>query len=152
MWVQPGLEIVIEIDPDGALDSSLGVARRIPETGRLAVEVRAMPLFDLTVIPFLWSQAPEPSIVDLVEAIAADPENHEMLWHTRTLLPVAEMVVTAHEPVLTSTNNAWALRDQTKGHSGHGGRNGALHGNDGGARHGCQRCGFQSRPIQFFCP
>ena len=38
--VQPGLEMVVEIDPDGVLDASLGVARRIPQEGRLAVEVR----------------------------------------------------------------------------------------------------------------
>ena len=50
--VHPGLEMVIEIDPDGTLDPGLGVAKRIPETGRLAVEVREMPVFDLTVIPF----------------------------------------------------------------------------------------------------
>lgn len=53
--VQPGLEMVIEVDPDGKLDAGLGVTRRIPETGRLTVEVKAMPLFDLTVIPFLWT-------------------------------------------------------------------------------------------------
>ena len=50
--VRPGLEMVIEPDPDGTLDPALGVAKRIPETGRLPVEVRTMPLFDLTVIPF----------------------------------------------------------------------------------------------------
>ena len=37
--VQPGLEMVVEIDPDGVLDASLGVAGRIPLEGRLAVEV-----------------------------------------------------------------------------------------------------------------
>ena len=57
--VRPGLEMVIEIDPDGSLGPSLGVARRIPETGRMAVEVREMPVFDLTVIPFLWSADPD---------------------------------------------------------------------------------------------
>uniref|UniRef100_UPI003AF2AD9B Ig-like domain-containing protein n=1 Tax=Candidatus Palauibacter sp. TaxID=3101350 RepID=UPI003AF2AD9B len=46
--VQPGLEMVIEVDPDGTLDPRLGVARRIPETGRLAVEVQALPTLDLT--------------------------------------------------------------------------------------------------------
>ncbi|MDE2751723.1 MAG: Ig-like domain-containing protein, partial [Gemmatimonadota bacterium] len=35
--IQPGLEMVIEVDPDGTLDPGLGVARRIPETGRLPV-------------------------------------------------------------------------------------------------------------------
>ena len=112
--VQPGLEMVIEVDPDETLDPDLGVATRIPETGRLAVEVRAMPLFDLTLIPFLWRQNPDSSIVELITAMAANPGNHEMLEATRTLLPVADLAVTAHEPVLSSSNNAFVIRDETK--------------------------------------
>ena len=46
--VQPGLEMVIEVDPEGTLDPALGVTKRIPETGRMAIDVRAMPVFDLT--------------------------------------------------------------------------------------------------------
>lgn len=112
--VQPGLEMVIEVDPDETLDPALGVVKRIPETGRLAVEVRAVPLLDLTLIPFIWTESRDSSAVDLVEAITADPEHHEMLRETRTLLPVADLKVTAHEPVLTSTNNAYALSTQVR--------------------------------------
>ena len=108
--ILPGLEMVIEVDPDGTLDPELGVAKRIPETGRAAVDVRAMPLFDLTLIPFIWSETHDSSIVDLVGAMARDPENHEMLEETRTLLPVGDLDVTAHEPVLSTTNDAFELR------------------------------------------
>ena len=108
--IRPGLEMVIEVDPDGTLDSALGVANRIPETGRLALDVRAMPLFDLTLIPFIWSETHDSSIVDLVRAIAADPEAHEMLEETRTLLPVGHLDVEAHEPVVSSSNNGFDLR------------------------------------------
>ena len=111
--VQPGLEMVIEVDPAGTLDPALGVAKRIPETGRLAVEVEDMPLFDLTLIPFIWTEDPDWSIVDLIDAMAADPETHEMLGATRTLLPVADLNVTAHEPVQSSTNNIYALHRET---------------------------------------
>ena len=108
--IRPGLEMVIEVDPEGILDPGLGVTKRIPEEGRLAVDVQTMPLFDLTLIPFLWSQDPDSSIMDLVEAMAEDAEGHEMLWHTRTLLPIGELEVTAHEPVLSTSNNAFDLR------------------------------------------
>ena len=111
--IQPGLEMVIEVDPDGTLDPTLGVARRIPETGRLAVEVREMPTLDLTVVPFLWTVDPDSAILDTTSGMAADPENHEMLWATRTLLPVGELEVRAHEPVLSTTNNAGALGNVT---------------------------------------
>lgn len=111
--IQPGLEIVVDIDPDGMLDPRLGVTRRIPEEGRLALDVRAMPTLDLTLIPFLWSEAPDSAIVESVKEMAADPVEHELLWATRTLIPVADMEVTAHEPVLSSSNNPLALYRQT---------------------------------------
>ena len=112
--IQPGLEMVIEVDPDNTLDPELGVATRIPETGRLAVDVKAMPSFDLTVIPFVWTETHDSSIVDLVRAMAADPEHHEMLGDARTLLPIGALVVTAHEPVLSSSNSAFTLFHQTE--------------------------------------
>ena len=132
--VQPGLEMVIEVDPNETLDPDLGVATRIPETGRLAVEVRAMPLFDLTLIPFLWSEDADSSIVELVTAMAADPGNHEMLGATRTLLPVGDLAVTAHEPVLSSSNSAFVIRDETK----------AIRAIEGGTGH---YMGMMARPV-----
>ena len=123
--VQPGLEVVVEIDPDGTLDPGLGVGKRIPETGRTAVEVHEMPVFDLTVIPFLWSADPNREVVQAAEAMEADPGEHELLWDTRTLLPIAELEVTAHEPVMSSSNNKNLLLAETvairvlEGGSGH---------------------------------
>ena len=111
--LRPGLEMVIEVDPQGTLDGGLGVATRIPETGRLAVDVRTMPLLDLTLIPFIWSETQDESILYLVRGIAADPENHEMLHLARTLLPIGDLDVTAHEPVLTSTNNVFTILRET---------------------------------------
>ena len=112
--IKSGLEMVIEVDPDGTLSADLGVAKRIPQTGRLKVDVGDVPLFDLTLIPFLWSEDPNSSIVDLVMGMVADPASHEMLQDTRTLLPVADVDVSGHEPVLTSTNNAFELLRETR--------------------------------------
>ncbi len=112
--VQPGLEVVIEVDPDRTLAPELGVQTRIPAAGRLAVDVRDMPVFDLTLIPFLWNEDPDSAIVALIDGIAGDPGNHEMLWGTRTLLPVGDLEVTAHQPVLTSTNNGYELLYETR--------------------------------------
>ena len=112
--VQPGLKIVIDIDPDSTLDRALGVTRRIPETGRLAVEVQRVPLFDLTVIPFLVTSDPDSSIVRIASDMAADPEGHEALWGVRTLMPVEGIDVTAHAPVWTSTDDSRGLLAQTE--------------------------------------
>ena len=112
--MRPGLELVIEIDPDSTLDPSLGVARRIPAEGRLAVDVREMPVFDLTIIPFLRTEYPDSSLVDLVEAMSANPQEHEKLRMTADLLPVREMRVTAHAPVETSSNSGYHVLSETR--------------------------------------
>lgn len=111
--VQPGLEMVIEIDPQNTLDPGLGVTKRIPGTGRAAVRVESMPRLDVTFVPFLWALNSDSSIVQLAEGMAADPQGHDMLWDTRTLMPVRDLAVTAHEPVLTTTTNVNALYAET---------------------------------------
>ncbi len=103
--VRPGLEMVVEIDPAGTLDSRLGVARRIPESGRMPVQVEAMPVFDLTLVPFLWQSRPDSTAVDLAREMARDPEGHRLLWDLQDLMPVGDIAVTAHPPVLTSNNS-----------------------------------------------
>ncbi len=112
-FVQPGLELVIEVDPEGTLDPALGAAKRIPAEGRLAVDVREMPVFDLTVIPFLWSEDPDSAIIAQVEGMSADPQNHELLRQTADLLPVGGWSVTAHAPVLTSSNSGYDVLRET---------------------------------------
>ena len=120
--VQPGLEIVVETDPDGTLDPALGLARRIPETGRFSVDVRRMPTFDLTVVPFLYSPSPDRSIVDIVQSLT--PE-HELLWEARTFLPIGDFVITRHQPVMTSSRNQGTLIGETA----------AIRAAEGGTRH-----------------
>ncbi|WP_419942299.1 Ig-like domain-containing protein [Candidatus Palauibacter sp.] len=123
--IQPGLEMVMEIDPEGALPPGLGVVRRIPENGRLPVDVESLPTLDLTLIPFLWATDPDSAIIEVVSKIAAAPESHDLLWATRTLLPVSDLAVTAHEPVLTSSNHTYSVYSETwmvrrlEGASGH---------------------------------
>ena len=111
--IRPGLEMVIEIDSD-MLDPELRVARRIPETGSLAVNVHEMPVLDLTLIPFLWRADPDSAILELTAGMAADPNGHELLAATRTLLPVGELDVTAHQPVFTSSNDMYDVFRETE--------------------------------------
>ncbi len=111
--VRPGLEMVVEIDPGGTVDAGLGVAKRVPETGRIPVDVGEMPLFDLTVIPFLWNTDPDSVILEQTAGMAADPEGHDLLELLHILMPVEGLDVTAHEPVLSSSNNVHTLFAQT---------------------------------------
>ena len=110
--VVPGLEMVIEVDPEETLDSSLGVTKRIPESGRMAVDVRTLPPLHLTLIPFLNENEPDSTALEDVSAMAADPDGHELLRDVRTLLPIVELAIAAREPVIVSTPDVRSMLTQ----------------------------------------
>ena len=109
--IRPGLEMVIEIDPHDALSSELGVQRRIPETGRAAVEVVRMPPLRLTWIPMISREQPDSSIVAIARGLNA---GSSLFRETRTLLPTGEFELTVHDPVWTSTRDAHELLRQVE--------------------------------------
>ena len=106
--VRPGLELVVEIDPEGTIDPSLGVSRRLPEEGRTALDVHELPSMELTIVPFLRIEDPDSSIIPTVESLAANSRGHEMLRLPRVLLPAHEWSVAAHEPVFTDISPTWS--------------------------------------------
>ena len=99
--IMPGLELVVEIDPEGTLDSSSGVQSRIPEMGRMPINVRNVPGLDLTVVPLLWSEDPDHGVVAETEGLTTEDD---LLRATRYLLPVrdTDFKLTVREPVFTS--------------------------------------------------
>ncbi|MDE2794551.1 MAG: Ig-like domain-containing protein [Gemmatimonadota bacterium] len=109
--IQPGLEMVVEIDPDSTLDPDLGITARIPPTGRSEVGVRAVPPFDLTVIPFLLASDPDSSLLDTTRGL--NPES-ELLWDLNSLLPIADLEVDVHEPVSASSVHPYSVLDMTE--------------------------------------
>ena len=111
--IAPGLQMVVEVDPDGTLDPALGVTKRIPDSGRLDVEVSRVPRFDLTLVPLL-GEGEDSSVVKLIDELAADPQGHELLHDVRTLLPIGDLTVTAHAPVYAADPNTWRLAAQVR--------------------------------------
>ena len=112
--IRDGLEMVIEVDPNGTLASGMGISDRIPASGRMAVDVREMPDFRLTVIPFLYELDPDSAILEITADMANDPEGTEMLSVTRDLLPIGGLDVRRHDPVLTSSTNGFQLLLETE--------------------------------------
>ena len=106
--------MVVEIDPEGTLDPDLGVPKRIPETGRMALEVQEVPALDLTVIPMLWSEDPDSAILELNAEMANDPMGHPLLEQTRVLLPVVDLEVGSHDPVFSASNDGYELLIQVE--------------------------------------
>ena len=104
--VRPGLEMVIEVDPEGTLDPAVAVTKRIPAEGRLKLDVVEMPPFEVTVIPMLWGEAPDSAILELTDGMTAEDT---LFWKTRDLLPVSDMKVTVHDPVVSDDNDIEVL-------------------------------------------
>ena len=104
-FIKPDLEIVIELDPDNTISDGLLSTKRIPEEGRMKVEVKEAPVFNLTLIPFVWQDNPDLSVIETVTDMATNPDDHPLLGMTRTLLPIVHMNVTTHSPIYSSSNN-----------------------------------------------
>ena len=112
--LRSGLEMVIEVDPEGAIDPALGLVTRIPRTGRMAVDVREMPDFPLTLVPFVSEVNSDRSVLQLTSDMARDPDGHYMLRDTRDLLPVSGLDVTRHAPVTTSSSSGFSVLNEVE--------------------------------------
>ena len=108
--LRPGVEMVVVLDPESALDSQLGIPRRVPVVGRTTLDVYEMPTFDVTVVPFLWETVPDSSILDVTRGLSPGDSLFE---DTRRLLPVGRMNVNIHEPVWSSSRSAFRLLEET---------------------------------------
>ena len=97
--IVPGLELVVEITPAGALDPESGIAIRVPEYGRIDVDVRKVPEFNLTLVPLLWTEHPNHAVVTQTAALT---DEDDLFRLTRDLLPVNDFQLKVDEPVWTS--------------------------------------------------
>ena len=111
--IAPGLQMVVEVDPDGTLDPAIGITKRIPDSGMLDIDVRSVPGFDLTLVPLL-GEGEDSSVVKLIGEVAAEPHGHELLGDVRTLLPLGDLAVTAHAPVYAADPNPHRLLAQVE--------------------------------------
>ena len=100
--IQPGLEMVIEVDPGNTPDTASDAVHRLPPAGRLALEVAEVPPLDLTLIPFLWTWNPDRTLADFAAGLSPDDELFRM---TRETLPVGDFRLNVREPVWTSVES-----------------------------------------------
>ncbi len=107
--IQPGLEMVVEVDPDGTVDAALGVAKRIPAEGRATVEVREVPPLLLTLVPFISTADNNREAEAFVTGATPD---HDLFFEVNTLLPVGAFEVTKHPSVTVSSNDIFEMLDE----------------------------------------
>ena len=111
--IQSGLEMLVEVSSATVDESSTESSDQSTELSRIPVDVHELPPFNLTLVPFVTNLGAQDSIKSVANAMAADPYNHELLEDTRTLLPIKELNVKVREPVVTSSDDAFDLLQQT---------------------------------------
>ena len=102
--LQPGLELVVELDPNGKLPLREGSRTRLPAEGRLRLEVRHLPRLDITVVPVSYhtkaNQGTNRAIIDFVRDLA-NSDSRETMSRVRGVMPVGDMRVKLRDPYVT---------------------------------------------------
>ncbi len=106
--IRPGLGLIVEIGGEDEQFTGSGSMDRNPETGMIKVDVHDLPDFDLTMIPLLWSEDPDYSVVTQTEGLTAESDLFRL---TRDLLPVQDFQLTVREPVFVSLDPVFKNHD-----------------------------------------
>ncbi len=94
-WVAPGAEIEVEVDPEGQIDWADGSGTR---SKRFALDVRELPIMELTIVPVLAESSPDSSVMEWVQS-----EDDPAIEFMRTVLPVGGLSLEVREPLTVSS-------------------------------------------------
>ena len=109
--LQPGVSMVVELDPEGVLPLTSSSRSRFPAEGRHELDVRPMPPLRVTLVPVQYhseqNRAVNPGVAAFANELAAaalgggSAVSRGVLRYARTVLPVGELQVTLREPYHT---------------------------------------------------
>ncbi len=101
--LRPGVEMVVEIDPDRTLPLAPASVRRVPGQGRAALDVRTVPALDLTIVPiqYAWGNNAGTNAKVLEFARALTEPDAAGLRFARALLPTPGLNATVRQPYFT---------------------------------------------------
>ena len=100
--MQPGLELVIEVDPEGVVPRKAGSTTRIPESGRMPVDMLELKTHHQVIVPYIFNHRPDnDGALNWTRDLTPDSPH---ILHMRNLMPVADITVEAHEPVYSNIN------------------------------------------------
>ncbi len=102
--LMPGTELVVELDTEGTLPLAFGSVTRVPEVGAMPLNVIEVPPLNVTIVPIHYAWDPNAVFNDGVMEVSRNlvetmPE--DLLYPTRTVLPVRELNLTLREPYYT---------------------------------------------------
>ncbi|MDE2973859.1 MAG: M66 family metalloprotease [Gemmatimonadota bacterium] len=112
--IQPGVEMVVELDPEGVLPLAPESRTRYPAEGAMALDVVELPVYRIILVPTISRPAPDSAVFDWVDGV--NPESEQMRLG-RTILPVGDMEVEVRETYTTSLDlryfgNWWYWRNE----------------------------------------
>ena len=109
--LQPGVSMVVELDPEGMLPLTSSSRSRFPAEGRRDLEVRQMPPLRVTLVPVQYHSEENRDVNPGVAAFASELAAAAMeggsavarsvLRYARTVLPVGDLHVALREPYHT---------------------------------------------------
>ena len=102
--LQPGLEMVVDLDPGGILPLKAGSRSRFPASGRLALDVRKLPPLNLTIVPVLYDTEGNRETNPVVEDVTRDmagTDSYGTIGRVRGILPIGDLNVRLREPYFT---------------------------------------------------
>ena len=99
--LEPGLGMVVELDPDCVAPLAPSSRTRIPEDGVTYLRVVEPQLFRQVFVPTLWRSQPDDRLWRWLDGI--DPDSEEMRY-ARNLLPVWEMEVEVRDTFRTGAD------------------------------------------------
>lgn len=99
--LQPGVGLVVEIDPKCRAPLDPASVTRYPDTGSTELAVVKPQLFRQVFVPTLEIGSPDYSVFEWLDGIAPDSEQ---MRYTRNLLPVSEIEVEVHDTLWTNAD------------------------------------------------
>ena len=99
--LQPGVELVVELDVESAVPLAPGSQLRIPASGRTPLDVRVLPPMELTVVPVLLESDPNPQIFGFTGGLTATSDRIQLV---RSALPIGDFDVAVHDAYTTSSD------------------------------------------------
>lgn len=105
--LQPGVEMVVELDPERTLPLVPGSVRRVPAEGRSTLDVRRVPPLKMTMVPISFAWEPNAAMNEPVAEVAREfvaGRSDERLRFVRALLPVADIDLKVREPYFSEAD------------------------------------------------
>lgn len=97
-WLTPGVEMVVEVDPDSVLPRASGSVTRVPAEGRLRPNVVEVAPLELTIVPILDNPPRDSTVLDWTARLTTSSPVAEFV---RNVLPLNELRVSVRTPYIS---------------------------------------------------